>query len=224
MEGWIKLHRKLLNWEWYKNSNMVHVFIHLLFSANYESKKWQGIEIKRGQFVTGRKSLSGSTGISEQSIRTCLSKLKSTNEITIKSTNKYSVITINKYEEYQMNGEEATNTLTTKTTKSQPTVNQQLTTTNNIKKDKKEKNIKKREELFHNSLTLHIPEFGNELITNFFNYWKERNRSGTKMLFELKETWSLKGRLAMWRKKEKEFGKKPEKSETVEQQIERLGL
>jgi hypothetical protein len=101
MAGWIKVFRSLLDWEWYKKPNMVHLFIHLLLSANHESKKWQGIEIKRGQLVTGRKSLSKATGISERSIRTCLEMLKTTSELTIKTTNKYSIITICKYEDYQ---------------------------------------------------------------------------------------------------------------------------
>jgi hypothetical protein len=101
MAGWIKVFRSLLDWEWYKKPNMVHLFIHLLLSANHESKKWQGIEIKRGQLVTGRKSLSKATGISERSIRTCLEMLKTTSELTIKTTNKYSIITICKSEDYQ---------------------------------------------------------------------------------------------------------------------------
>lgn len=101
MAGWIKVFRSLLDWEWYKKPNMVHLFIHLLLSANHESKKWQGIEIKRGQLVTGRKSLSKATGISERSIRTCLEMLKTTSELTIKTTNKYSIITICKYDDYQ---------------------------------------------------------------------------------------------------------------------------
>lgn len=101
MAGWVKVFRSLLEWEWYKKPNMVHLFIHLLLSANHESKKWQGVEIKRGQLVTGRKSLSKATGISERSIRTCLEMLKTTNELTIKTTNKYSIITICKYEDYQ---------------------------------------------------------------------------------------------------------------------------
>ncbi len=47
--GWIKLHRILLDWEWYKSPNMVHVFLHLILSANHEDGRWQGHEVKRGQ-------------------------------------------------------------------------------------------------------------------------------------------------------------------------------
>ncbi len=103
MEGWIKLHRKIMQWEWYKIPNMYHLFSHLLLSANHEDGKWQGIDIKRGELITGLKAMNANTGISIQSIRTCIERLKSTGEITIKSTNKYSIITLCNYEEYQFN-------------------------------------------------------------------------------------------------------------------------
>lgn len=101
MEGWIKLYRKFCEWQWYNNSEMVHLFIHLLLNANREDRKWRNITVKRGEIITGRLSLSHITGISERQIRTCLNRLKSTSEIAIKTTNKYSIITILKYDDYQ---------------------------------------------------------------------------------------------------------------------------
>jgi len=61
-QGWIKLHRKFLEWEWANMPEMVSIFIHLLLRANYEDGKWRGISIKRGQFITGRNTLSKTTG------------------------------------------------------------------------------------------------------------------------------------------------------------------
>ena len=101
MSGWIKLHRKMIKWEWYKKPEMVHLFLYLLFRANHEDQKWQGIDIKRGQILTGRRKLSFETGISERSIRTCIKRLKSTSELTIETTSRYSLITITNYEFYQ---------------------------------------------------------------------------------------------------------------------------
>lgn len=99
--GWVKIHRRLQLWEWYTDSAMVHLFLHLLLSANREAGNWRGIPVKRGQLITGRKSLSKETGISERTIRTCLKRLKSTSELTIETTNLYSIITICNYDEYQ---------------------------------------------------------------------------------------------------------------------------
>ena len=42
MEGWISLYKKFVNWEWYQDTNVKSVFIHLLLLASYEDKKWQG--------------------------------------------------------------------------------------------------------------------------------------------------------------------------------------
>ena len=94
MEGWIKIHRKLIEWEWYNDINTKVVFLHLLLTANHKEKKWQGHTILRGQKLTSLEHLSKEVGLSIQQTRTALKKLKSTNEITIKSTNKYTLITI----------------------------------------------------------------------------------------------------------------------------------
>lgn len=143
MEGWIKLYRKFCEWEWYKVSEMVHLFIHILLSANREPGEWRGIKINRGQLITGRNSLSDSTGISQQTIRTCLNRLKSTSEITIKSTNKYSIITIIKYEDYQnING--VTNQQINQLPNKQLTSNQPAT--NHKQEIQEGKELKKKED------------------------------------------------------------------------------
>lgn len=129
--GWICLHRKFSEWEWYKDANTMRVFLHLLLKANHKEGHWQGKVIKRGQVVTGRKSLAEDLDISEQNVKTALKKLKSTNEITITSTNKFSIVTIVKYDFYQNNDEQVTNKLTSNLTNNQPTSNQQVTTNNN---------------------------------------------------------------------------------------------
>lgn len=102
MGGWIKIHTKLLDWEWASCPETMALWIHLLLHANYEDNRWKGVIIPRGSLVTGRKILAEQTGLSEQQIRTGLKHLISTNEITIKSTNKYSIITICKYDDYQL--------------------------------------------------------------------------------------------------------------------------
>ena len=123
-----------MEWGWFTDSKMVHLFLYFLLKANYKDKEWKGVIIKRGQLVTGRKAIRRDTKISEQSIRTALERLKSTNEITIKSTSKYSIITICNYEKYQ---EQLTNTSTSKLTNQQPASNQQVTTPKESKEVKK---------------------------------------------------------------------------------------
>ena len=129
MSGYISLHRKLLDWEWYNDNNTKVLFIHCLLKANWEDKNWQGILIKRGSFITSIETLSNELNLTFQNIRTSLSKLEKTNEIVKISTNKNTLLTLVKYDEYQNTEVKVTN--------EQQTTNKQLTTTNNIinKKD-----------------------------------------------------------------------------------------
>ena len=121
--GYIKLHRKLLDWGWYKDQNTMMVFLHLLLIANFAESEYMGVKIHPGQAVIGRKSLAKQLGMSEQNVRTALTHLKSTNEITIKVTNKFSVVTIVKWELYQVDDGKVTNKSTSKLTSDQPATN-----------------------------------------------------------------------------------------------------
>jgi len=134
--GWIKIHRKITEWGWYKNPTTRIVFIHLLLVANHKNSTWHGIRILRGQRLTGRKALAEETGLSQQNIRTSLQCLRLTNEITIKSTNRYSIITVVNYDIYQSTNQPENQQLTS----NQPATNQQLTTNKNVKNVK---NVKK---------------------------------------------------------------------------------
>ena len=87
-KGWVKIHRQIINWEWYDEPNTFRLFFHLLLKANHKPRKYRGAIIDVGQVMTGLDLLSKETGLSVQKIRTSLERLKSTNEITIKSSNK----------------------------------------------------------------------------------------------------------------------------------------
>ena len=128
-QGWIKLHRQILEWEWYSDNNCFRVFLHLLLKANHKEKRFKGIELKVGSIVTSRDLLARETGLSSQQVRTALNKLISTNEITSVTSSQGTILQIVSYEKYQI----ATNEITNE----QPTSNQQVTTNKNVKKEKK---------------------------------------------------------------------------------------
>lgn len=162
MSGWIKIHRQILDWEWYSDNNAFRVFMHLILKANHKEKRYKGIELKSGSVITSRDILAFETGLSVQQIRTALDKLKSTNEITIETSSKGTIIQVVKYEKYQLSTNETTN--------EQPTNNQQVTTNKN---DKKERSIFKApslEELnafcLENNLELNASDFLNYYDSN----------------------------------------------------------
>lgn len=136
MAGWIKLHRKMTDWEWFDDHNTFRLFMYLLMTVNHTAKGWQGITIPAGSIVTGRHKLSAETGLTERQVRTSLKRLKSTNEVTIKSSNKFSIISITNWHVYQESDQQNDQQVTSK----RPASDQQVTTTKegkNVKNDKK---------------------------------------------------------------------------------------
>lgn len=147
-QGYIKLHRKFLDWEWYSDLKTSRLFLHCLLSANHTQKTWQGINIKRGEFLTSLESLAKQTGLTISEVRLRLKKLKTTNSLTYKPTNKYTIISITYYDDYQ--GDDKQNDK--QTTNKRQTNNKQTTTTNNDKNDKTENNDKEKNIIINNNI------------------------------------------------------------------------
>jgi biotin operon repressor len=99
--SFVTLDRKILEWEWYTDSNTMRLFIHCLIKANWKEKEWMGTTIKRGSFITSGDKLSDQLNLSRKQIITSLKKLKQTGEIITKGHNKYTLVTIIKYDDYQ---------------------------------------------------------------------------------------------------------------------------
>lgn len=143
MDGFIKLYKKIIKWQWYKDSNTLHLFIDLLLDANYEDSKVGYEIIKRGQCLTSLKRIHENTGLTYQQIRTSLSKLEKSGEINKQTTNKYSIITIEKYNDYQEPNKQITN---------------KQQTNNNIKEYKEYKEYKEEKEYIKESISKDIPK------------------------------------------------------------------
>jgi len=105
MEGYIKLHRQILEWGWYEDANTFRLFMHLLLKANYYDGDFKGKYIKRGQRFTSVGNLAKELNISDKAIRISLDKLIRTNEVVVKGASNGTMITICKYDIYQGNSE-----------------------------------------------------------------------------------------------------------------------
>ena len=103
MEGYVKLYRQIMKWEWYDDANTFRLFVHLLLKANYEDAQWRGLAIKRGQLFTSIGHLSHELKISDKAIRIALDKLIKTKEVASKGASNGTMITICKYDSYQSN-------------------------------------------------------------------------------------------------------------------------
>ena len=148
-EGFIKLYRKFMEWEWYHDTNAKILFLHCLLRANHKDNKWCGKVIEKGSFVTSYNNLSKELGLSVQQVRSSINRLKSTSEITTKTTNKYTIIYVEKWGNYQSTDNESNKQINKQTNKratnKQQTNNKQITTNKNVKNVKNEKNVKKKD-------------------------------------------------------------------------------
>lgn len=100
--GYIKISRSMIDWEWYTDINTKVLFFHMLLKANWKDKKFRGTTVPRGSFISSIRKLSEETGLTEREVRTGISHLKTTGEVTHKAYSKYSVFTINNYDIYQI--------------------------------------------------------------------------------------------------------------------------
>jgi hypothetical protein len=139
-QGWIKLHRKFTDWEWYSDSNCVRVFLHCLLKANHKDKQWRGETVKRGEFLTGIELFSKEVSLSVQQVRTAFKKLESTGEINKRSTSKGSRIIVCNYNTYQDEIEPEQQKNNKRVTNQQQTNNKRVTTNKNDNNVKNEKN------------------------------------------------------------------------------------
>lgn len=127
---YVKISRKILEWEWYTDVNTKVLFFHILLKANWKNGRFQGLDIPRGSFVTSYQSLADETGLTVMNVRTAIKHLKLTQEITVNQHSKFSVITVKNYDAYQ--------TANSQLTGNQQATNRQLTTIEEGKKERKE--------------------------------------------------------------------------------------
>ena len=64
--GYIKLHRQMMEWEWYTDIPVKVLFLHILLKANHAEGRWKGEEIQRGQTVTSIRHLATREDCSKQ--------------------------------------------------------------------------------------------------------------------------------------------------------------
>ena len=151
MNGWIKLHRCLLEKAVWQNHNIFRVWCWCLLKATHKPHEqmigMKKILLQPGQFIYGREIGSIETKVRPSTLHDCMMWLKGNNSISINPTTKYSIITVTNWDLYQSEEIESDSKPTTKptTARQQPdnnaTTTQQQPDTN--KNGKNEKNGKK---------------------------------------------------------------------------------
>ena len=156
--GFIKLHRSIVSWEWYDDANTMRVFIHLLLTVSIRDSEWHGLTVKRGSRVSSIGVLAEELHLSVQSVRTAIKHLELTGELTRLGYSKFTVFKVNNYEKYQQ--------VTSQSTENQQSANNHPT--KNQQQYKKIKEDKKKIEEDNNSSPdsgLGKPAVGGERLT-----------------------------------------------------------
>lgn len=107
-EGFVKVSRKLLDWEHADNLALTGFWIHLLLMANWEDRG----KLKRGEFFTTIPILASTCGISESTVKRYLAQLRATGELSTQSNHRRTKVHINQWNKYQSVQNEPTADLT----------------------------------------------------------------------------------------------------------------
>ncbi len=149
MQGWVKLHRKILHSDIFDNEKMLKVFIYCLTKSSHKQAESRigrrKVLLEPGQFIFGRKKAASELNMKESTVRDYLEILQEDGVITIQSTNKYSVITVDNWATYQSNEEDYDNKSTPKKQQEDstlPSKGQQKDTYKNEQELKEVKNVK----------------------------------------------------------------------------------
>lgn len=142
MEGWIKLHRKTLdNPVVTKDGDYLAVWIYLLLNTTHKEYdvlfKGKRVTLKKGQLLTGRKTISEKLKIDENKVQRILKTLENEHQIEQQSSNKNRLITIVSWDKYQQDEQQNEQQVNNKRT----TNEQQVNTNKNVKNIKNDKNV-----------------------------------------------------------------------------------
>lgn len=140
MSNFIKIERKILKWEWYKNEHTKNVFLHCLLKAYWKDVKIEGKIIPRGSFISSIGNIAEELALTPMEVRTALKHLKLTNEVTSKGTNRNTVFTVTNYDLYQTKEQAEQQTNNKQITNKQQTINKPLTTNKEDKEIEEDKN------------------------------------------------------------------------------------
>lgn len=100
--GYIKLDRKMVNWEHYKDGNVIRVFLDLLLAARSIATKKNGQTVEAGTVLTTISEIKERTGLkSKHTIIDALITLEQSGEITRERLGNKTIVKINQYLIYQ---------------------------------------------------------------------------------------------------------------------------
>lgn len=219
--GWIKLHRKLLDNPLMARPAYRALWIEILLRATHNgtSVMFEGkrVRLEPGQFTTGTLALSKATGVPRGTVVRILETFKNEHQIEQRTDHQCSMITVLKWKEYQSgeqpNGQRVDNEWTTN--------GQRVDTKQECKNDKNEimkegitalvaptpaeqaKDFFERPEARPPFLAVMTSKGISQSVAltemeKFVGYWTEPNATGKKQRWQMQKTFEVKRRITTW--------------------------
>lgn len=101
-EGFVKIHQRIMDREWYGDSDMARIYLHILLSVNDKESNCCGETVKGGSLYTSCEGLARELTLSVKSVKTALMRLKDAEEIEIKDAKRGIIITLTQKDIYQI--------------------------------------------------------------------------------------------------------------------------
>ena len=145
-DGWIKLHRKMREWQHYQRPSVRLVFEELLFCANTKAGWFHGIKVNRGETMVSIETICAYTGFARATVVAALNILEETKEIKRSKCWRGIRTKIMNFDKYQDNCSSESSIV--RSSKTEPLIEPQselqtellIEPEQELKKDKKEKN------------------------------------------------------------------------------------
>ena len=96
-KGYLKISRKITEWEFWQTPVAVCWWVHLLFLAEWRTGK----ELQPGELITTIRQLKTECGLSVNTIKSYLEQFENAGQISVERNKFGTKITILKFEEYQ---------------------------------------------------------------------------------------------------------------------------
>ena len=147
-DGWIKLHRKMREWQHYQRPSVRLVFEELLFCANTKPAWFHGIKVNRGETIVSIETICAYTGFARATVVAALKILEETKEIKRSKCWRGIRTKIINFDKYQDNGSSESSIESSSKIEPQtelliePQTELLIEPEQELKKDKKEKNNK----------------------------------------------------------------------------------
>ena len=208
MEGWISLHRKILENPILNRSRTYSNFeawIWLLIKANHKDNKFllgtDLINVKKGDIVTSQKKLCKRFRWSNSKLRNFLKLLEKDQMITLETTSKATYISICNYGTYQESqiAKKSQKNRKSIANKSEKNTNNNSNNVNNVNNVNKIKVHTKKITYILNDKK-YLDKYGKPLLQAFVDYWCEQSINGIKMRYQKEKTFDIDLRLNTWSK------------------------